>query len=123
MTLEELQKQLQDLETKVKKLQDSYYRVHFIDKDVFTNPVIAHSLYLKLITFKDTTGDEYLLYPSTIAGVAGLELEGDLWVDGELIADGRFRINQTPTTEVIVPDKTIVISVSGTNYKVPIKAA
>lgn len=32
-------------------------------------------------------------------------------------------LRQTPVTETITPDKTITISVNGTNYKIPIKAA
>ena len=34
-----------------------------------------------------------------------------------------FRINQTPVTESITPNKTITISCNGVNYKIPIVAA
>lgn len=39
MTNEELQQKVLDLENKLLRLEDIYYRTHFNDKDVFANPV------------------------------------------------------------------------------------
>lgn len=41
----------------------------------------------------------------------------------EVVIDGSFRMNQTPTSETITPDHTIIINISGTNYKFPCVAA
>lgn len=39
MTNEELTKKVEDLQKELNQLKDVYYRTHYIDKDVFTNPV------------------------------------------------------------------------------------
>lgn len=39
MTLEELQNQVSSLQNELSQLKDVYYRTHFIDKDIFQNPV------------------------------------------------------------------------------------
>lgn len=39
-TNEELQNKIIDLENQLNQLKDVFYRQHFIDKDVFQNPVI-----------------------------------------------------------------------------------
>jgi len=51
----------------------------------------------------------------------GDEMYGDLDIQAGLQCDS-FRIDQTPTTGTFTPDKYIVISCNGTDYKIPVKA-
>ena len=82
-----------------------------------------------ILTVKDTLGNEYLLYASNRVGVAGVELEGDIYVDGDVFAPAgkvecqSFKIDQTPAVGTITPDKTITIDCNGTNYKIAVKQA
>jgi len=54
-------------------------------------------------------------------GRDGGEVYDDLDIQAELRCDS-FRIDQTPTAGTFTPDKYIVISCNGTNYKIPVKA-
>jgi len=51
----------------------------------------------------------------------GGEIYDDLDIQAELRCDS-FRIDQTPTAGTFTPDKYIIISCNGTDYKIPVKA-
>jgi hypothetical protein len=52
---------------------------------------------------------------------APLAISGGLDVQGALQCDS-FRIDQTPATGTITPDKYIVINCNGTDYRIAVKA-
>lgn len=55
---------------------------------------------------------------SDYVSTTGDTLTGTLNVVGTVQTD-ELRLDQTPTVEIIIPDSTIIISVDGTDYKIP----
>lgn len=69
---EKLNIQVQNLQREVAHLNDIYFRTHFIDKDVFANPVyINNSLFLGKNGKAGFYGTEPITQPSTISDPSG----------------------------------------------------
>jgi hypothetical protein len=58
----------------------------------------------------------------TLTSLGNVSIGGTLGVAGLVQCDS-FRLDQTPATATIVPDKTITVSCNGVNYKIAVKAA
>lgn len=117
-----LQLEVDKLKKELETLKNLFYKDNFSNLQV----IRKQTEFKGDIIFRNTVGDEMIIYEMSQyrSPRFGLELEGgDLWLDGELICDGGFRINQIPELETIIPDKTITISCDGVDYKIPIVAA
>ena len=80
------------------------------------NPLTYHLRLQRVILYHQTASwDPWHIHKR------GDEMYGNLDVQAELRCDS-FRIDQTPTAGTFTPDKYIVISCDGTDYKIPVKA-
>jgi hypothetical protein len=118
--IDELKRQNDSLKGQIQVLQNPN-KIEMYEDVKFYPQLKVDDLRPIQITFSDEIGDEYIFYISKRVGFSGIEYEGgSLYVNGEVVADS-FKINQTPTAGVLVPDKYITIDCNGTTYKIPVK--
>lgn len=67
MTNEELQNKVIELQSQLDELKNVYYATHFIDKDVFRNPVYLSKVFIPKIagTPTSTTEKGEMIYDTT----------------------------------------------------------